>query len=374
MGVVNGASSAWSPPWVVLCLGVLLSQALPALSLPTNSSGGGGGATTTPRVPAFIVFGDSIVDPGNNNVVKTTVKANFPPYGQDFPGSVPTGRFSNGKVPSDFIAAKLGVKEYVPPYLGTDLSPEDILTGVSFASGGTGYDPITVKVVNVLSFPDQLELFKEYKSKMIAVAGEERAEAILSQALYCACAGSCDVVNTYFISPVLMAKYDIPAYVERMVSYAVSFLEDLIGVGARKVAFVGLPPLGCLPLQLTLAGGIFRQCDPRRNQAAELFNTRMTQELEGLSVRHAGTTLVFLDIYTTLLDMIQQPSKYGFEVSSKGCCGTGLFESSVLCNSLTALGTCPDHTKYVFWDTFHPTERAYDILTDMLIQRYGQYL
>lgn len=54
-------------------------------------------------IPAVIVFGDSIMDTGNNNDLKSLVKCNFSPYGRDFPGQKPTGRFGNGKVPSDFI-------------------------------------------------------------------------------------------------------------------------------------------------------------------------------------------------------------------------------------------------------------------------------
>lgn len=53
--------------------------------------------------PAIIVFGDSIVDPGNNNYIKTLIKCDFPPYGKDFNGGTPTGRFSNGKIPTDFV-------------------------------------------------------------------------------------------------------------------------------------------------------------------------------------------------------------------------------------------------------------------------------
>lgn len=53
--------------------------------------------------PAVITFGDSIVDTGNNNDIKTLVKCNFPPYGNDFEGGVPTGRFCDGKVPSDIL-------------------------------------------------------------------------------------------------------------------------------------------------------------------------------------------------------------------------------------------------------------------------------
>ena len=54
-------------------------------------------------VPALILFGDSIVDTGSNNDLTTLAKCNFLPYGRDFLGGKPTGRFSNGKVPSDFI-------------------------------------------------------------------------------------------------------------------------------------------------------------------------------------------------------------------------------------------------------------------------------
>lgn len=54
-------------------------------------------------VTAAIVFGDSIMDPGNNNGLHTLIKANHPPYGKDFAGHQSTGRFSNGLIPSDFI-------------------------------------------------------------------------------------------------------------------------------------------------------------------------------------------------------------------------------------------------------------------------------
>lgn len=54
-------------------------------------------------IPALIVFGDSIVDPGNNNHLNTLIKCNFPPYGRDFMGGSPTGRFCNGKIASDFV-------------------------------------------------------------------------------------------------------------------------------------------------------------------------------------------------------------------------------------------------------------------------------
>lgn len=55
------------------------------------------------NVTCILVFRDSSVDPGNNNVLPTFMKSNFPPYGKDFFNGLPTGRFSNGRLASDFI-------------------------------------------------------------------------------------------------------------------------------------------------------------------------------------------------------------------------------------------------------------------------------
>ncbi|XP_019709255.1 GDSL esterase/lipase EXL3 isoform X2 [Elaeis guineensis] len=327
---------------------------------------------TAPMVPAVIVFGDSIVDTGNNNVLETIVKCNFPPYGQDFINHQPTGRFSNGKVPSDFIASAMGVKELVPPYIGYDLQSEDILTGVTFASGATGYDPLT-STINVISMTDQLQLFEEYKERMKAIAGEERTATILSNSLYVVCCGTDDIANTYFTTPLRKPHYDIPSYVNLLITGASTFLEKLVGMGAQKIGFVSLPPIGCIPSQRTLGGGILRDCEPTRNQAAQLFNSKIKKRIDKIAGQHKGIKIIYIDIYSILLDLMLRPSKYGFEVSTKGCCGTGELEASVLCNKVSA-STCSDITKYVFWDSYHPTERAYKIIVDKIYQDYIKFL
>lgn len=51
--------------------------------------------------PACFVFGDSLVDVGNNNYIVTLSKANYPPNGIDF--GKPTGRFTNGRTIIDII-------------------------------------------------------------------------------------------------------------------------------------------------------------------------------------------------------------------------------------------------------------------------------
>jgi len=86
-------------------------------------------------------------------MVATVLKSNFKPYGRDFEGGRPTGRFSNGRVPPDFIAEGLGVKSTIPAYLDPAYTIQDFATGVCFASAGTGYDNATAAVlVSVFCF------------------------------------------------------------------------------------------------------------------------------------------------------------------------------------------------------------------------------
>lgn len=53
--------------------------------------------------PSILVFGDSTVDPGNNNRLRTSAKANFAPYGMNFYGGQPTGRFCDGRLATDIL-------------------------------------------------------------------------------------------------------------------------------------------------------------------------------------------------------------------------------------------------------------------------------
>lgn len=102
---------------------------------------------TSAKVPAIIVFGDSSVDSGNNNHISTVAKSNFQPYGRDFYGGQATGRFSNGRVPSDFISEEFGIKPAIPAYLDLAFNITDFSTGVCFASGGSGYDNSTSSIL-----------------------------------------------------------------------------------------------------------------------------------------------------------------------------------------------------------------------------------
>lgn len=59
-------------------------------------------ATKQVQVPCFFIFGDSLVDNGNNNGILTLARANYQPYGVDFAQGA-TGRFCNGRTVVDVL-------------------------------------------------------------------------------------------------------------------------------------------------------------------------------------------------------------------------------------------------------------------------------
>ncbi|XP_030527232.2 GDSL esterase/lipase EXL3-like [Rhodamnia argentea] len=342
----------------VLSVSVTFLPARAVVKLPPNET-----------VPAVIVFGDSIVDAGNNNNMLTLVKCDFPPYGEDFQGGISTGRFCDGKVPSDLMAEQLGIKDTVPAYLDPNLQNQDLVTGVTFASGGSGYDPLTPKLVSVISMSDQLGLFKEYIVRLKGFVGEEKANFILAKSLYMVVSGSDDIANNYFTARVRQLQYDVPGYTDLMVGLASNFLQDLYDLGARRIAVFSAPPIGCVPSQRTLAGGAVRGCAEEHNAAAQSFNTKLSSKIDSLNGKLPHSKMVYIDVYNPLLDLIKFPQKHGFMVADKGCCGTGNIEVAILCNKLTP-STCTDVSDYVFWDSYHPTEKAYKTLVAPLITKY----
>jgi hypothetical protein len=91
-----------------------LLRALLLLQLLLVQAVRGAGSIRKSNITAIYIFGDSIVDPGNNNRRLTAAKANFPPYGQDFPGGAATGRFSNGLVPGDLLGIYASLRPHIP--------------------------------------------------------------------------------------------------------------------------------------------------------------------------------------------------------------------------------------------------------------------
>lgn len=83
--------------------------------------------------------------------------------------------------------------------------------------------------------------------------------------------------------------------------------------GARWIGLFSAPPLGCLPSQRTLAGGAERKCVENRNQAAVLFNSKLTSVVDTFNKKNTDVQALVIDIYNPLLELIQNPEQNGIK-------------------------------------------------------------
>lgn len=80
-----------------------------------------------------------------------------------------------------------------------------------------------------MSLSDQLNMFKEYITKITEAVGGNRAATIVSKSIYIVCVGSDDIANTYTQTPFRSGQYDIPSYTDLMASEASKFLQVCSG-------------------------------------------------------------------------------------------------------------------------------------------------
>ncbi|XP_074369803.1 GDSL esterase/lipase At2g04570-like [Apium graveolens] len=319
------------------------------------------------KVPAVIVFGDSSVDAGNNNQIPTIARSNFVPYGRDFPGGVPTGRFSNGRVPTDFISEAFGLRPTVPAYLDPMYNISDFAVGVTFASAGSGYDNATSDVLSVISLSRELDYYKEYQKKLKAYLGEAKAKMIINEALYLMSLGTNDFLENYYTMPDRRNQFTVDQYQVFLIGIAKKFVTDLYNLGARKISVGGLPPMGCMPLERTTNMFNGYECLESYNMVALSFNNKLSSLVTTLNKELQGIQVVFSNPYPVFIKLLKKPSSYGFEEAQTACCATGMFEMGYACSRFRAL-SCEDADKYVFWDAFHPTQKTSRIISDHLFK------
>ncbi|CAL9066080.1 GDSL esterase/lipase At2g04570-like [Musa acuminata AAA Group] len=320
------------------------------------------------RIPAIIVFGDSTVDAGNNNYVRTIARANFPPYGRDFPGGRATGRFCNGRLATDFVSESLGLPPTVPAYLDPAYSIKDFATGVCFASAATGLDTATSDVLSVIPLWQEMEYFKEYKKRLTHYVGRKKAMHIIHEAVYIVSVGTNDFIENYYSPTSSRSKqFTVEEYEDFLIGLAARFLTKLHRQGARKISFTGLSPFGCLPSERATNFLGHGECMEQYNKVAIDFNMKLQALIERLCASSPGLKLRFTPTYDLFLHVVQNPSSYGFENAIRGCCGTGRMEMGYFCNEWSHF-TCEDPNKFVFWDSVHPSESLNRIFANQTLR------
>ncbi|XP_060195367.1 GDSL esterase/lipase At5g33370-like [Lycium barbarum] len=323
-------------------------------------------------VPAIFIFGDSTVDVGTNNYLNGSLAtANNPYYGIDYPNHAATGRFSNGYNPADFIATHLGNYTESPPAFYALIQKRStfkssIPRGVNFASGGSGIldDTGNQGFHNVVSLTRQIEQFQTVCENITAIYGDAKGSKLLANAFYLISVGSNDLFDQF------LYNYNISAH-ELITDLTDTFayhLQNLYNLGARKFGIVGIPTIGCCPaIRVVTPGGA---CNETLNGYAQIFYNTTLSLLQDLSTANPGMNFSLGNSFLMTKGVIDNAVASGFEEVEAACCGTGPFKGSDKCTSKSDL--CKKRDEYLFWDYFHPTQKAAKMAALSLLYATGQ--
>ncbi|WVZ76787.1 hypothetical protein U9M48_024720 [Paspalum notatum var. saurae] len=307
------------------------------------------GATARHKVqqqkpPAIFVFGDGLLDVGNNNYLNSSeyfgapLQANHSYYGIDFPNAVATGRFSNGYNMADFIAKALGLGISPPAYLSlaTTINMEnfngDDSTQVTI--------PLLEQVENFAATTDQIK--KQLK------LGHKLNEDLISKSVFLLSFGTKDLLHVWLLQNA-MFKGNQSSVQYLLSSYGVG-IKALYDAGARKFAVINVPPIGCAPagqMPWRRRGYVPGRCDESKNKLAAEFNDGLRRLMASLSSELHGLIYSVGDLYGVANATFAKPSAAGFVDVADACCGGP-------CDS----PPCQNRTQYWFWDYSYPTQQA----------------
>ncbi|CAL9193686.1 unnamed protein product [Musa hybrid cultivar] len=317
-----------------------------------------------PQVPCFFIFGDSLVDNGNNNNILTLARANYRPYGIDFvEGS--SGRFTNGRTLVDVLAQLLGFRGFIPPYAVAERA--GIFRGLNYASGAAGIrDETGNNLGDHYPLAQQINHFRDTVRVMTRMfrGNSTRAGDYLGKCIYYMGLGSNDYLNNYFMPTMYPTsrEYSPRTYAALLLEDYSRQLTELYDLGARKVAIIGIGQIGCIPYELAryrnrnTRKGSSSGCNEDINTAISIFNTGLVRMVKRFNAQLPDAKFVYVNTYESSKELVANAASYGFDVIDKGCCGVGRNNGQITCLPLQT--PCADRTSYLFWDAFHPTEVA----------------
>ncbi|KAK1627428.1 hypothetical protein QYE76_001743 [Lolium multiflorum] len=341
---------------------VLLAAAAVALIVSSSASAASDGQNRRHRavlLPAVYVFGDSLVDVGNNDFLPPPAPQAGFPCGIDLPPGSPgrrTGRFTNGYNLADFIAQRVGFNMSPPAYLS--LTPQvslDLLSGrvgANYASGGSGILDATGN--GTITLREQIKFFANTKASMTKTElGHNKVNRLLSRSLFIISTAGNDF-SAFSYGRANMS--DALSYIANMISTYLTHIKVLYNLGARRLGLLDAVPIGCLPgsRASSINDG---PCNDASNSLAQHFNTLLRLEMASATAASMpGMEYSIASVYNIISDMISNPPIDGLEVSN-ACCGGGRLNAEVSCSATSNL--CTDRSRYVFWDNVHETQAAY---------------
>ncbi|XP_028782349.1 GDSL esterase/lipase At5g03610-like [Neltuma alba] len=303
----------------------------------------------------LFVFGDSYADTGN--IRRGVSKVWKEPYGTTFPGK-PAGRFSDGRVITDYIAKYLKLKSPLP-YGMLKEHPHHVKYGINFAFGGTGVFNTLVPGPNMTTQIEQFESLINYN----VFNKSDLADSVALVSL----AGN-DYSN-------FLATYGsingISSFVGLVVNQTAVNILRIHKLGVKKIALTSLPPLGCVP-EIT-ASSSYRACNDTYNILVSIHNSCLLDAVEKLNGESKkNSSFVMLNLYESFLSVLNDTKRQNssrMEKTFRPCCAGVSSEyscGSVDDKQVKKYRVCQDPRASFFWDTVHPTQAGWHAVYNRL--------
>ncbi|XP_052191213.1 GDSL esterase/lipase At1g29670-like [Diospyros lotus] len=315
-------------------------------------------AAAAAEIQGMFVFGSSLVDNGNNNFLQGSLaKADYLPYGIDFPLG-PSGRFTNGKNVIDLLGDQLRLPSYIPAFANPSTKGRSLVHGVNYASGASGILDDTGSLAgHVMSLNEQIRKFEEVTlPELEGELGGGRRESF-ARYLFVVGSGGNDYSFNYFLRS-SGNNVSLEDFTAGLLTTLSGQLKKLYGLGARKFVLMSLYPLGCTPMVLVRRPAE-KGCMQNLNMAAHLFNTQLKKLIDELNPQLPASNFVYVNAYKMVRDIIRDPSSEGFMNARSPCCQVSSIAeggNGVLCKR--GGSACGNRSAHVFFDGLHPTEAA----------------
>lgn len=322
------------------------------------------------------VFGDSYADTGNlGDLGRELTHAWYDPYGQTFPRR-PAGRFSDGRVLTDFVASAMGMPTPVAYKVRRGARPGMLARGMNFAVGGAGVLDTGNFQRNISA---QIDLFQALQAgpqrrrdndnnnntwtALVVVSGNDYS--------YASSGGASNDNNG-----TSAAIAYIPTVVRELREQLRRLRDE---AGMKKVVVTNLHPMGCTPVFTRRIN--YTGCDPLANAGAAQHNAALESVLAALDP--ANRTFLLLDVHTPfaafLLDAAddRDDNNGRFESPLRPCCES--FSKDGYCGQQDEDGKpqytlCGDPGRRFYWDDVHPTQAAWAAVADSFRTTVNNFL
>lgn len=264
----------------------------------------------------IVVFGDSLSDVGNtanDPLIRLLSPQAQPPYYQ--------GRFSNGPVWIETLAAELGLNASVRSTAG----------GNNYAWGGA----LSGTGTNTFGLIDNVGR---------QVSDYLGANAPSADTLYVLWAGGNDLIASSSAGPTVASN-------------TTGHLTTLANAGAERFLVLNLPDLGVVP---RFVGGAQ---SAEKSAASTQHNTLLAGQLDAARTT-LGVDITLMDIQSLFGQILANPARYGFS------------NTTAPAYNPSAGTVASQPNTYAFWDDIHPTAASHDWIaaaTYVALQKQGDF-